>query len=79
MGVSRKEASGRRDKGESGLSKEAQDQVINNGHVVSGRRLFEAGLVFVQGHISGIMQGIFDPPVGTQHLQEVGGRGLFRC
>ena len=37
----------------------------------------EAGLVFVQSNIPGIMEAVFDPPVGTQHVQELERRSLF--
>ena len=54
------------------FNNKSEDEIINGCHIMGGGALLEAGLVFVQGHIAGIMQTIFNPPVGAQHVQEVG-------
>lgn len=53
--MSSEEASGGGDEWEIGLGNQSQDEVVNDGHVVGSRMVFEAGLVFVQGDIAGIM------------------------
>lgn len=67
--MSGEEASSRRDKRKLGVGNQGQDKVINNGHVVSRGMVFEAGVIFTQGHIAGIMQSIFNLPVRAQHVQ----------
>ena len=71
IGVSRKEASGGRHKGEIGFSNHRQDKIVNDGHIVSCYMVFEAGLVFMQSHIARIMKAVFDPPIGAQHVQQL--------
>ena len=67
--MSSEETSSGRDKGKIGFGNQGQDQIINDGHVVSGGMLFEAGVVFVEGDIAGIMQTILDLPVRAQHVE----------
>ena len=75
--VSGEEASRRRDKGEIRHGNQREDQIVNDRHVMSSRMLFEAGLVFMQGYISGIVQAVFDVPVGAQHFQQLSRSSLF--
>jgi hypothetical protein len=66
--ISSKEASGRGHKSEMRFSDQGEDEIVNDGHVMSRRMFFEVGLVFVQGDIPRIMQAIFNVPVGTQQV-----------
>jgi len=62
-------ASSRRDKEEVGLGNQSEDEIVNDCHVVSSRMFLEAGLVFMQSNIAGIMQTVFDLPIRAKHLQ----------
>ena len=55
MGVSSEETSGGGDKREVRFGNQSENEIVNDGHVVSCRMFFEAGLVFVQRNIPGIM------------------------
>ena len=73
MRVSGKEPSGGGNEREVGGGKECQNKIVNNGHVVGSGMVLEASLIFMQGHITRIVQGVFDPPVRAQHREELGG------
>ena len=75
--VSSEEASSRRNKGEPRRGDQSEDEIVQDGHVVSCGMFFETGLVFVQGYIPGIVQAVFDTPIGAQHFKELGRRSLF--
>ena len=62
-------ATGGGDKEEVGLGNECEQEIVNDCHVVSSRMFLEAGVVFMQSHIAGIMEAIFDLPIRAQHVQ----------
>src|SRR5215211_3238518 len=76
--MSSKETSSRGDKREGRFGDQGQNQIVNNRHVMGCCMILKTGLVFMQGDIARIMQRVFDLPVGAQHMQELGRRGLFR-
>ena len=67
--MSSKETSGRREKGEVRFGKQSEHEIVQDGHVVSCGMFFEAGLVFMQGHIAGIVKAIFNLPIRTKHSE----------
>ena len=75
--MSSEKASGRGNEREIRFGQDAEDQVVEDCHAVSSRTLFETGLVFLQSHISGIVQAVLDLPVGTQHGEQLQGRSLL--
>jgi hypothetical protein len=77
VGVSSKETPGRGDKGEVRLGDQGKHQVVNNGHVVRRTMFLEACLVFMQGHVSGIMQTVLNLSIRVQHFQEWGRPSKF--
>ena len=66
--VSSEETSGGRDKGEIRLGNQSEGEVINNCHIVGSGMFLEAGLVFMQRNVTGVMQVIFNLPVRAQHV-----------
>ena len=50
---------------------QGQNQIVDNGHIMSRTLVFEAGMIFMQRNITAIVQAIFDLPVRSQHLEEL--------
>ena len=71
--------SGRWNKSEIGVSDQAQDQVIDDCHHMCRCLFREAGLVFMERDIAGIMQSIFDLPVRAEHGQQLLRGSLISC
>ncbi len=70
-------ASGRGQKGIARLCENTEQQVVEDGHTVSGGTLFEAGAIFLESDIPAVVRAILDLPIRAEHVQEFFRRGLF--
>ena len=68
-------ASGRWGKSEARPGNQAEHEIIDDRHDMSCGTFGEAGLVFMQSNIAGVMEAVLNPPVRAQGGEEFGGRG----